>query len=222
MRTVQFIAVCSVFAAQALAQGDFQNLRFESAVISPIPGNLNGNVYFDQAFPGWIGICRGVQQTQALYDTFSLSAVDIAIIDNGPLSGSLIEGNYTAVLQGGDSVGGGIATISQTGLIPLTAQSLQLRIYSPPLGQFTVSIGGQNIALAPLQSGANYVLYAGDISSFANQSVELAISALPGNHFLAVDSIAFSSVPVPEPTALSFIALGLLSLGWRWRQNSRA
>jgi hypothetical protein len=199
--------------SSSLAQGTFQNLGFESANVS---GYSQGSaVPIGQALPGWTGYSGGVLQAAVLYDTISISGVDIVLIDGSAPNGTVIEGNYSAVLQGGDLIGGGISTISQTGFVPTDSLSIQLKISTSPSNPFTVSLGGQSLAITPILVAANYTLYQADVSGFAGKSAELAISALPGNHYLAVDSIEFSPAAVPEPSAICLLALGLLGLGWQ-------
>src|SRR5438552_2069280 len=95
--------LCIGFSARA--QGTFQNLGFESAVLVPIPGDPYGRVQFAPAFPGWIGYVGADQQTAALYNNVFLDTSGISIIDSnwpgflgvhGPL-----EGRFSAILQAG-------------------------------------------------------------------------------------------------------------------------
>ena len=101
-----FFAAALLVATSCLTrgQGNFQNLGFESATLVPIPGDPYGSVQFAAAFPGWTGLVGGTQQTNALYNNVFLSVSTISIIDSGwsyPSLGGVIQGNYTAILQGG-------------------------------------------------------------------------------------------------------------------------
>jgi hypothetical protein len=68
-----------------------------------------------------------------------------------------------------------------------------------------------------LGSGANYTLYGADIHALAGQTAELDFTLL-GNvdiNTIFLDSIQFSSQPIPEPGVYGLAALGALLLGWR-------
>ena len=56
--------------------------------------------------------------------------------------------------------------------------------------------------------GTGLLSFGGDISSFAGQSGELRFQ---GGGWL--DDIQFSTQPVPEPSRLAFVALGLAAFG---------
>ena len=216
----------------AVGQGSFQNLGFESASLVPIPGDPYGRVQFAPAFPGWTGLVGGAQSTDALYNNAFLDTSAISIIDHGWPAGGLgaggvIAGNFTAILQAG--LGGASGTpadtaISQTALVPATAQSLQFKAYAPgflsPIVPLFVTLGGQRLSLTPLASAANYTLYGADIHTLAGQMAELDFTVPAGNphvnnNYVFLDSIQFSNLPVPEPGILGLSALGALLLGWR-------
>ena len=83
-----------------------------------------------------------------------------------------------------------------------------------------VTLGGEQLSLTPLASGANYVLYGADIHTWAGQSAELNFTLITerphvDNRYAFLDSIRFSDQPVPEPSAFGLSALGGLLLGWR-------
>jgi hypothetical protein len=118
------------------------------------------------------------------------------------------------------------ATITQTGLVPADTESLWFKalfISSGPLSSFDVTLGGQTLSLVPVSSGANYTLYAADVSAWAGRTAELDFTAFPDTtHFddayLYLDSIQFSNLPIPEPNVFGLSALGALLLGWRVRR----
>src|ERR1039458_7741128 len=181
MQTLKLSLICSSFVCAAIsaqAQGPFQNLNFEAA---NIPGSTppGSTVPISAGLPGWNGYIGGVQQTIAYYNISGLDTSRISIIDtNWPypygigFPFGLIEGNYTALLAAGIF---GDTTLSQTGLVASGTQSLVFRAYfdgSP--GSWAVTLGGQPLALISLGSGANYTLYGADVSSWANQTTELA------------------------------------------------
>jgi len=216
------------------AQGTFQNLGFETGTIVPIPGDVYDRVQFGSAFPGWSGYLGGVPQNKALYNSAFLDTSGIGILDSGantapnPLvHGRLIQGSYTALLMAGF---GGDATLSQTALIPLNVMTLFFNVstYNPTPGTFGVTIGGQSLALTPISTLANSTLYGADIHGWAGQTNELAFTVFAevphvSNRYLFLDSIQFSTQPIPEPSALGLIGLGALLFshrtGWRRKKS---
>jgi hypothetical protein len=222
----------------ARSQGSFQNLDFESASLVPIPGDLYERVQFMPAFPGWTGYVGGVQQNGALYDNAFLDSSGISILDHATdgaanflIHGRLIQGNYTALLMAGFALGAfqpADTTLAQTGLIPVGTQSLLFNTftYSVNPGTFGVALGGQTLSLTPIHSDPNSVLYGADIHTWAGQSAELAFTAFAqdphvSNIYLFLDSIQFSSQPIPEPSVLGLFTFGTLLLGWRLRHEPK-
>jgi hypothetical protein len=210
----------------ASAQGTFQNLGFESATIVPVSGPPI--VDFGQAFPGWTGYVGGVQDFVAAYNALAMSTAGFSIIDSGfsgPSGGGLIEGNFTAFLMSGAAGVGGQAdaTLKQTGLVPVGTQSLRFKAYfTAPLNYLEVTLGAQTLSLVPERAGANYTLYAADIHTWAGQTAELSFTALyphpqTGQVPVYLDSIQFSSQPIPEPSVFGLFVIGALSVHWRLR-----
>jgi hypothetical protein len=109
------------------------------------------------------------------------------------------------------------ASISQTGLIPISAMSLFFEAKTGP-GALDVSLDGQNLNFFAVGTGANYTLYGADISAFAGQTETLEFSAqqdLDRYNGWTIDNIQFSPSPVPEPGVLGLSAVGALLLAWR-------
>lgn len=208
----------SAFGAPA-----FQDLDFESATLVTAPG---GSVYFDPAFPGWSGFAGTNQLNTALYNMTYLDTTAISILDTNPLPfgvfGSLIDGNYTAVLQAGvyDGFTPTDVSLSQTGLVPTGTKSLSFLAIPSSLAvsNFTVSLGGVNLNLISFPvSNENYTLYEADVSAFAGLSEELKFTLLAqnphvSNRYLSLDDVQFSPEAIPEPSGLSLLALGLTGL----------
>jgi len=232
MKTRALSVLCYAFICTGIlvqAQGTFQNLDFESATIVPTG---NQDVYFSPAFPGWTGYEGGAQDVVAGYNALALSTPGFSIIDSSyrPIysngsPGGLIQGNYTAVLMSG-AVGVGQsadATMAQTGLVPLGANSLQFKAHFDPFnssGSFGVTLGGQTLSLTPLQAGTNYTLYGADIRGWQGKTAALdfTVFAYPQQinaDYLFLDSIQFSDQVLPEPGVLSLSVLGALLLGGR-------
>lgn len=211
------------------AQGTFQNLDFESAVILPVPGDPYGRVQFAPAFPGWTGSLGTNQQDLALFNNLFIGTAAIALLGPGWSGTDIIAGNYTAVLQAGSDPSGSItpvdASIAQSGMVPAGARTIQL-VSSGARNGFIVSLNGQRINMAIVGTQNGFNTYAGDISQFAGLAEELKITALsapssPAN--LDLDSIVFSAQAIPEPSALGLFVPGLvaLTLGRRGRLHER-
>lgn len=235
MKTISlvFVLVSTILSASGQS---FVNLGFESANVVPFTSYFPPWVQFSNAFPGWAGSLGGASTTAAISNDLLYSqAPGFAILDTNysttTLYGAqvgLIAGNYTAVLRSGyeTSVAPVDASLSQVGLVPDNAQSLQFKanLVSPDgHGAFSVTLGGQPLTLQVLGSGPDYTLYGADVSSFAGQVEQLAFDVAPGpslnssdgNEYLFLDAIDFSSSAIPEPTflelvgvAISFVVLG--------------
>jgi hypothetical protein len=197
----------------------FVNLNFESAVIV-----TNGAPQFEvvaaDAIPGWIADVGGSSQTYIVYNTVSTGATSISILGTSGVP-SAIDGAFSIELYGG--VTDTAASISQTGLVPASANSLLFEAQpNPGIGTLVVSLGGQDLSFVALAAGSNYTLYGAEIpTAFAGQSEPLIFSALTGNNnYWEIDDIQFSSSTVPEPSGLYLIALGTLLFGVRRWRNS--
>jgi len=207
------------------AQNRFQNLGFEAAHLTPIPpGQFGDSVPIGEALPGWSGFLGTQQVTSVWQNNFALGSANISILGpNWPLNG-IIEGQYTVLLQAGLISPSYLveASISQTGLIPTGAESIQFKVFGADV---SVSFAGQDIPIVLLSVVNNYTLYGGDVSQFAGQSGHLTLSTrtLPdsGLHNAHLDSIVFSAQVVPEPSVIGLLAIGLFLLGWRFFSNRR-
>jgi hypothetical protein len=81
---------------------------------------------------------------------------------------------------------------------------------APPGGPLLLSLGGQNIPYSVLSVGSGFTTYEADISAFAGQVEELKFQASQGNNnFWEIDSIQFSNLVVPEPSASGIFCGGL-------------
>ena len=217
-------------AGSAAGQGNFQNLDFEAANIPQ--GHAPGIVNATDALPGWTVYFGTNQSSQVRYNDPAAGSTSVTLLAtaNGPGTYDTIEGTFTVLLQGGviqvpgDGFVPAAASISQTGLVPTSAKSIQFKTH-PDLGAFLLSLGGQNIPLLALSSTANYTLFGGDISASAGQTRELSFSALrnpsSGLNDWGLDSIRFSDQPIPEPGVFGLSALGALLLGWRALRQRR-
>ena len=217
LRNVLLIGVLlRVMTLLVPAQGTFQNLNFESAVLVPAPGGPAGAWQFDQAFPGWTGYVGGQVQTT----TFP-GGVPIGPPGQTPFIGILYppgwggwQGSYAVGFGAANSSGSFVpVALAQTGTVPAQARSLQfLALYAP-----AVFLGGQQLPSVRLGSGpSTSSLFGVDISNFAGQVAELRFQ--PGLGIDYLDAITFSSQPVPEPTSFVLLEVGGLLLAWLWRR----
>jgi len=206
------------------AQGNFVNLGFESANLTPTPpGGSGGFVPISQGLPGWDGYLGTNQRSSVLHNNLTIGGANISILGSQWTPSSILEGGYTVALQaGGFSSSFVNASISQTGLVPFGSQSIFFKAAGI---NFSVSFGGQDLSLIPVVVENNYTLYGGDISQFANQSGLLTFTSLsvPTNQFNTVylDSIQFSTSLVPEPSTFALTGIGALLLGVFCQRNSR-
>jgi hypothetical protein len=218
-------------ASSALAQGNFQNLDFESGTLVPIPGDPYDRVLFSSAFPGWAGYVGTNLQTAALYNSTFLDSSGVSIIDPGwsaspgsfGISGP-IQGNFTAILQAGvvgDITNPQDTSLSQTGLVPLNAKTLLFKAFFPGTGpNLAISLGGQPLSYSLISSGTGYGEYGADIHQWAGQTAELTLTALTQrphqfDEYAFLDSIEFSATSIPEPSVLTLFAVGSMLLFWR-------
>jgi hypothetical protein len=165
-----------------------------------------------------------------LYDRTYLDTTGISIIDTNPLPfgvfGSLIDGNYTAVLQGET-----VVSLVQTGIVPAGTKSLSFLAIPSSLAvsNFAVSIGGVNLNLisSPV-ANENYTLYEADVSAFAGLDEELKFTLFApdphvSNRYLSLDDIYFSQYAIPEPSSLKLLAIGILGLAsWQFARRRMA
>ncbi|MEO0795314.1 MAG: hypothetical protein AAFX93_09140 [Verrucomicrobiota bacterium] len=197
--------------------GTFVNLGFESANLSnPIIDDPSFQTHdWSNAAPGWghntgtdadvvyyINSHLGDSQRYLIFD-----ATNNAFTGMDPLAGnfSLLIGSgndYTGPDLNGNLIGYEHAFISQTGMIPAQANSIQLQA----IGDLAVFVDGNTIPMINL--GGN--LWGVDVSGFAGQTSELVImedGAVDSLGTLVVDDIAFSTTVVPEPMTIGYVAV---------------
>lgn len=206
------------FLSQAVFGQGFVNLNFEQAIIKPDPSSpyYPYAVYASNAIPGWTATGGNLGPNEILYNDLSLGAPCISLSGTNPAP---LNGAYSVGLYGGAFFPGNVGvSISQTGMVPVFAQSIQFdaQISSAPGSILLVSLGGQNIPFSAISTGSNYTVYGGDISAFAGQVEPLVFTAPQGNNnFSEIDDIQFSASPIPEPSVLSLFGLCTLLLFWR-------
>jgi len=227
MRTTFLCILLTVVthAPQAQAQA-FQNLGFEAATAVPIPDDPGGDIYFSQAFPGWMGFVGATQESAAGYNSTFLCCSQVSLWGGPSRPDLAIAGTFSVGLHGARDHNGQLAdtAIAQTGLVPAVAQSLLFKAQG--VGPFSVALGGQSLPIIPLLTRPNYTLFGADVTGWAGQTSELRFTAVgsPGFNFVVFDAIEFSPEPIPEPSAVTLIAtaalVGLHHLRRRAREAS--
>jgi hypothetical protein len=217
LRIVCFAAITLVLLRNVSGQS-FIDLNFEQSKIVSSNYDSEFDIYYGTAIvPGWTGYLGTNLDTTILWNNGTLGNASIDVISPGGPGGA-IEGKFTLWLQQGGGNPFVSASMSQTGLVPADAQSLQFKanIWQP----LSVSLGGQDLSLIQLGTGTNYTLYGADISQFAGQVEPLVFTALAGPNESGdfIDSIVFSPSSVPEPSAFSLFSICILFLSWRTRQ----
>jgi hypothetical protein len=215
-RITMTLAVAAIFTLSVRGQG-FQNLNFESA--QNLPGNppeLGSPVSVANALPGW-----------AAYDG-SLALSEISYVSNffgGASSSVELEGGSLALSGNNLSVGLYLnSSISQTGMVPGNAESLQFeaRGVSGAAG-FSVTLGGQKLSLSALFGGPDYIEYGANIPSALDGQMEALIFGCQGvgSGLVLLDDIEFSTLPIPEPSEYALLGLGAVLVGFCGRRKMK-
>ena len=211
-RHIIWLGVVSTALLQTVFGQGFVNLNFEQATIAPTP--VGGSTYPAdpaQLFPGWIA----GPNTVVSYNDLSLgsSAADL-MGPNFPNGGyhTPLQGSYSVLLQYLGAYAGP-PTLSQTGMVPANAQSINFLVSSSE-ADAVVTLNGVPISLTPIAGGR----LAGDVTAFAGTEAQLTFSTIVGPAYpgdsLYFDDVQFSSSPVPEPSVCSLFGINLLFLGW--------
>jgi hypothetical protein len=237
------VTVVTIAGLPSLGQGDFQDLDFESATLSPV--TPNGPVVFvpiSSALPGWSASIGGVSVTEVVQNNCTLGQASIDIFgpnypvvgQESPFGQGTIDGNYTVFVQSGanpqDEEMGVNASIWQTGTIPADAQSLEFKAWTYlSSGAFSVSFDGDSLSPVVLSSTMNLygiplIEYGANIAPYAGQTGELEFTSIFNYHapsWTELDDIGFSTVAVtPEPNTLALVVMGGLALAARsWRKK---
>lgn len=220
---LSFLIVCS--AIRNSFCGQFQNLDFESAIIVRIDPYPYGRDDFSNAFPGWTGYIGGAATPYAIDNGVGLDGAQIGIIrSNMPYYGLPFDGHFSAALSAGGYSPPSDVVLSQTGLVPLTANSLFFKAQyygstTNPTNTFMVSLGGQSLGLIPFSITSNYTVFTADIRAWQTQTVELAFTVFAENphnidRSFFLDSIQFSPTVVPEPNVVVLSLIGIVLLAW--------
>jgi hypothetical protein len=188
-------------------------------------GQFGGEVSSLNAIPNWAAFLGPNQVAQVLQNSETLGDAGIDILGPTWSFGGIIEGQYTVVLQPGidPSVENSFisASISQTGLVPAGTQSLQFK--GAISTGFSVDVGGQDLTMVALGTGANYTIYGVNIpSSLVGQNEALTLTALAGpNSTDFIDSFVFSPNAVPEPSTWALLLGGAGAIGLHgWKRKA--
>jgi hypothetical protein len=177
-------------------QSGFVDLGFESGVIRQT--GQDPYIFFQLAFPGWTAYTGTTRVSLAFFNNLLLNTAGIGLLTN---SSGQFDGKYYAAIQSGLALTGKpppilTSYLSQTGLIPPNAQSLQFKASG---SGYVVSLNGQALSLSPL--GVN--LYGANVKRFKGTTAELRFTVLtnlppqsPVNT-VYLDSISFSTRTVP-------------------------
>jgi hypothetical protein len=228
----RIVAICAALLLLLGVQPSFGqvfwNFNFESAYI-PSGTQSSSFLPISYALPGWSGSVGTNPATQVLYNDLTGGTAEICLLGlNGDyFSNSVIAGQYTVVLQTGEATTSTAvsASIAQTGLVPIGSLSLQFWAVTDP-ADLAVTFDGQNIPIVPLTPGPSYYElqeYGGDISQYAGQVGQLQFSAEPNDFPFAnvyLDSIIFSTSPVPEPGTCGLILCGAVLFGLKRGRKS--
>jgi len=222
VKTALQVAMACVLGLRAGAQGTFQNLDFEDATIAPTP--VGGYAYPAnplQAFPGWT---VGGHGTVVAYNDESLGAPAVDLM--GPsfpnrVGYTPLQGSYSVLMQyfGDEEMGFTPPTLSQTGTIPATAESINFLVSPSPVeNDGAVEVNGTSVPLYPIAGGR----LAGNVSAWAGQSVQLTFTTGTPSTFgssFYFDDVNFSTTAVPEPDSRFLLGIAIFVVVLRRRSS---
>lgn len=240
--SIAALCSCSVvilfsLARTVSAQG-FLNLNFEQATVTPAspgytPSDAVDPISAASALPYWTVTEDSTVCTAVWGSPVALDETSVALVYG---SNSPIQGNYSVQLTAYADAPAGLyrsSSISQTGTIPLDAQSIQFLLSSPSQAGSVpanpiVTLDGTPISLSVISQSDGVTLMGGNISAFAGDTETLAFlcqastgGTFPANeNYFNLDDIQFSTTPVPEPTTLALSVIGGLFFTWRrWKKS---
>ena len=216
LRIACFVAVSIAFLRNVSGQG-FVNLDFEAANLSAY-GAGPAAVPATNAIPGWTAYLGGIPQTDILLNSEALADPAVSIQGTNGSFYPPMQRNYFILLQGSfQEISPRTAAIGQTGLIPATVQSMSFWADTSLNGMsnnLQVTFNGSTIPYFAIGTGTGYSIYGANISGFAGQTGQLLFTA-GYDTYAALDNIQFSSLAIPEPSALSLFIICIFPLCWR-------
>lgn len=209
-RITAVLAVTAIFIVSACGQS-FQNLNFESAYNLTNPPEPDGADFpVTEALPGWTAYDGDVPLGDINYVSNELFAAGTAVeLEGGSLA---LDGDFSVGLYS-------ISSISQTGLVPDNAESLEFE--ANPALNLVVTLGGQSLSFRALSQGPNYTIYGANIPAGLDGQLEALTFGTEGAGGLALlDDIEFLPTTVPEPAEWALIGVAVVSFVlWRRRRN---
>jgi hypothetical protein len=203
-RTVLAVVVAASLIISARGQG-FSNLDFESAY------NLtNANTYVPvaNAFPGWTVYSGAVALSQVYYVSNNFAGPFTPVeLEGGSLA---LNGVFSAALFDG-------GLISQTGLVPASAQSLEFEASSSV--DLAVTLGGHSLPYSVVSNGGGYSVYGANIPVALDGQLETLSFGIQFSGQTLIDNIEFSPTSVPEPAERGLIGIGAVLVGLRSRRK---
>jgi len=208
---ILFVPLLFVGSGRCYSQS-FLNLNFESA--QSLPGNPGNGalIAVTNALPGWTANDASLALSDVYYvSNYSGGASSSVELEGGSLalSGNLSVGLY---LEG---------SISQTGLVPNNAASLEFEAQGPGPGyslgasHLSVALGGQSLPFSALSQGSDYIVYGANIPANLDGQTEALIFSCQGigSGNVLLDNIEFSTSSVPEPGEFGLIGVGVVLFG---------
>jgi len=204
------LAVAALCIISARGQG-FLNLNFESAYnLPPNPGH-GAAASVTNGLPDWIAYDASYALPEISYVSNNLATTTAVALEDGSLA---LSGDFSVGLYLNGS-------ISQTGLVPGSAKSLQFEAQGPGDGgslgasSFEVILGGQPLSLSALSTGPDYTVYAANIPASMIGQIEPLIFGCEGvgSGGVVLDNISFSPTAAPEPSVYALLGLGAMLFG---------
>ncbi|HEX3626094.1 MAG TPA: hypothetical protein VH280_11785 [Verrucomicrobiae bacterium] len=200
MKTIAAVLVLAVIvAASARGQG-FLNLDFESAYGLPgSPVKYGELVSVTNALPGWTANVDKNALSDINYVSNMIYGVSTLVeLEGGSLT---LSGDFSVRLDSGGS-------ISQTGLVPDNAESLQFEAIANAQPNLYVILGGQSLSYSVLFAGSGYDVYGANIPAEMDGLMETLTFGIEGPSYSVLDNIEFSPQIIPEPSEFGLIGVG--------------
>jgi hypothetical protein len=198
MRIVIMLAVAFAFIESVRGQ-DFENLNFESA--QNLPANP-GLVSVANALPDWAAFA-GPNVLSSIYYISNNSQNGSSPVELDAGSSALSGNNLSVGVESGGE-------ISQTGMVPGNAESLQFE--SSSYVDLYVTLGGQILSYSALSQGPDYTVYGANIPANMDGQKETLTFYINGPGGSLLDDIVFST-SVPEPSECALLGFGAILFG---------